>query len=113
MGVRPVSTMAMPPARSASIRFCGGLVMRAAAARPFRHRARAVERQEAGGRRVVRREVGHGHGEDAPARGAFGVEVEMTGPCRVSRTRTRTGSAPRTAMVSSRAVKGRGPSGVS
>ena len=34
IGVRPASAMAMPPALSAIMRFCGGLVMRAAAARP-------------------------------------------------------------------------------
>ena len=39
---------------------------------------------------------------------------ESTGPCRVSRTRSTSGSArPRTRIASSRTAKGRGPSGVS
>ena len=116
MGVRPESATAMPPALSAIMTFSGGLVMRATAARPSatvraRLRARKPAAAVSSGARLA---MATARTRPPPAPVASGSRSEITGPWRVSRTRKRTGSAsPRTRTVSSRTVKGRGPSGVS
>ena len=111
-GMRPVMNMAMPPARSATIRFCEGLVMRAAAS-PAAARVVArlsISRPSAAlswGARLAMDTA-----RAVPLRGRLSSRSEMTGPWRVSRMRSTCGGAPRTRMSSSRVVKGRGPSSV-
>ena len=110
-GVRPVSSIPICPAASATIRFCGGLVISAAASRAVGDRAGPVQRLQPGGGGIGRGEVGHGDRQHGARRRPDACRRGRRSPGRagVSRTRSVTGAAPRTAMVSSRTAKGRGP----